>query len=403
MRILLTNTGPWGTGSFTCAHAILKELLLLGHDVQLFFPDAHVNSSDLDYYYKNPKHYHIWRFPLKDQTHNIESFPLMIPDPHPRSRTETTFKELDEDTLKFYFQEARKALIKVIKQFKPDIVECQHIWSLDSIIDEFGIPYVCTAHHSDQMGFMYDARMRPYALASAKHARKIFAISEFVKAEVMDLYHVDENKVVTITNGYSKKYFKREQIDKNAILEEFDINADKNAIFVSFAGKISKTKGVDTILEANRILDNPNIHFLILGSGELEKVIDSNRIEDYSFKNAHFLGHRHPREIVKIHNISKLSLMPSRSEGFGISALEAMACGLPLVYTDVGGIHEFAIGKCIKKEDPKALANAIESIITMPDADYSKLSNKSEEVAHTFSWKELAKKRVYYYKQALSA
>lgn len=381
----------------------MHELLLLGHEVLLFFPDAHICSEDLDYYYKNPKHYAIWEFPLKDRKHLINSFPLMIPDPHPRSRDDLTFKDLDEETFQFYFHEAKKALVKTIKRFRPDIVECQHIWSLDSVIDEFNLPYICTAHHSDQMGFKYDPRIRPYAIKSAHHSKKIFAISEFVKQEVVELYGVEKNKVVTITNGYSRKYFKKHNLNTAAVLKELGIRANPNATFISFAGKISRTKGVDTILEANKLLNYSDVHFLILGSGQLEKVIDQDELDKYSFHQVHLLGHRHPRDLVKVHNISKLSLMPSRSEGFGISALEAMACGTPLIYTNAGGIHEFGVGLEIEKENPVALADAIEKIITMPNSEYQHLCKKALEVATHFSWHEISKKRVHYYKEALSA
>jgi len=402
MKILITNTGPWGTGSFTVAHAVLQELVCLGHEVKLFFPDTGIPSKDLDYYYQNKDWFEIWKFPISDGTTYLESFPLIIPDPHPRSGETKTYKELTDKERMLFYQAAEKNLHPLLESFKPDIVECQHIWSLDAIVHEAGYPYICTAHHSDQMGFLYDKSMQSRCLDAAKNAKAIIAVSNFVKKEVLQLYGVPDNKVHVLTNGYNKTIFQPMDVNKEAALKMLDVPYKKDAYYVSFAGKLSKTKGIDILLLANKLLPKEeNIHFLVLGAGDLSKALDQEKLTEYCYDRVHFLGHQTQPALAEIHNLSDLSILPSRSEGFGIACLEAMGCGVPVVVTRSGGMTDFAKGRIIPIENPKALADAVLEIKNLHQEEYRSLCFDALHTAQSFSWAEIAKKRVELYQDCL--
>lgn len=399
---MITNTGPWGTGSFTSAKAIAEEFIELGHQVKIFFPDSGIATEESDFHYTRDPVYHIWKFPLKNEEINIDFFPLMIPDPHPRNPFRNTFSDLSDTELCYYFSEFEKEIIKVIRDFKPDIIECQHIWAMDYVIQKLQIPYICTAHHSDQLGFLFDSRMNSYAIKSAQDAQYIFSISNYVKKEVVDLYDVLDEKVIVLNNGYDKKVFQNQYLDRRKTLNELKLDIPEEAFIVSFAGKVSRTKGVDIILEANKMLpDDANIHFVICGAGEVSELLEAEQRERVSLTNVHFIGHREPNELAKIHNISNISAMPSRSEGFGIASLEAMACGLPIIFTRSGGLEEFAIGKVIDKENPEMFKKALLELVHMDKEQFYKLSQKAIEVAHQFSWARISKKRLEYYDRVL--
>ena len=81
MKILMTNNGPWGTGSFTAIDALIKEFTAQGHQVRVLFPDNGLASVDYDHYCSRPDIYHIWDFPIKKDDIELPSFPLMITDP----------------------------------------------------------------------------------------------------------------------------------------------------------------------------------------------------------------------------------------------------------------------------------------------------------------------------------
>lgn len=400
MRILITNTGPWGTGSFTVAEAIIKEYRKLGHDVLLFFPDSQLDTPSKEHYYKGDAYY-VWKFPITIEGYRFPSFPLIIPDPHPRSDWNVTYKDLDETVLKGFLREQRKRIKHVVQEFKPDVIECQHIWYMNYTASELDIPFFSCAHHSDQMGFHYDPRVRKYAIESAQRSQKVFAISNYVSKEVQRLYHLEEDHVVTVPNGYDKDVFFDTQEDRKAVLQQLNIHVPDDAILVSFAGKISRTKGVDILLHAMKRLEKTKIHVLALGGGDPKQFIKDKMPKGFTTKNVHFVGHRAPETVAKIHNISHFSVLPSRTEGFGIACLEAMGCGLPLVVTTTGGLKEYAVGELVEVEDIEGLKRAIEKLATLPEKEYEALCNKALQAAANFSWEQIAKLRLSCYKDAL--
>lgn len=400
MRILFTNTGPWGTGSFTLAKALAESFEGLGHEVKIFFPDRRIETSDQEEFYQNRNRYHIWPFPLKSEDTAIDYFPLMIPDPHPRNPERNTFSQLSEMQLSLYLNSFEKQIKKVIDDFKPDVIECQHIWAMDHVLQKLGHTYFCTAHHSDQMGFRFDKRMQKPAVTSARGAEYIFAISDYVKRDVMDLYGIAEEKVIVIENGYDQKMFIPKKIDRCKVLKKLGLELPSDAFLVSFAGKISKTKGIDVLLRANKLLPKAaNIHFLICGSGEIQDVIGGENPSDFSFERMHFIGHQKPEMLSQIHNVCEMSVLPSRSEGFGIACLEAMGCGLPMVFTDSGGMSDYAVGMKVEKENPIALAKGLLHLRELSNEEKKRLSEQAVTVARKFSWEKIAKKRLEFYKR----
>ncbi|WP_133131246.1 glycosyltransferase family 4 protein [Legionella yabuuchiae] len=403
MKILFINTGPWGTGSFTAIKGLSKNLLRLGYDVKIFFPDAGLQSEDLNEYYHQPDLYHIWQFPIGNANIVLPTFPLMLTDPHPRNPEPLYFNHLKSEALQFYLQSLRLELSTLIESFKPDVIECHHIWYASWILHTMNQSYLVTAHHSDQLGFRYDTRVRPYAIASAQAAKKIFVISEFVKEEVMELYNISESRIVLSKNGFDKEIFRARVIDKHQKLSKLDISVNPEATFISFAGKISLNKGIDILLKANKLLPSTlNIHFIVMGAGSIEPILKFMTPGSYSLKNIHFVGHQTPESVAEIHNISKVSIMPSRSEGFGIACLEAMGCGLPVVVSKSGGPEEFAVGKIIDKEAPEQLAAAIEQLVNLPVKEYKKLSQKSLEIANQYTWENIVKIHTQVYDKIIS-
>lgn len=400
MRILLTNTGPWGTGSFTVVEAIAEELMQLGHQVKVFFPDSGVESIDKAKYYDNHELYDIWRFPIKSDGVSIPIYPLMIPDVQPRNPQGLTFKELNSAQFKYYFDELTNQLQRVITNFKPDAIECQHIWAMNYAVWRLGLPHVTSAHMSDQMGFKFDERIQPIAKKGAQQTNYIFAISDYVKQELLKLYEVNESKVVVMPNGFDKKVFYPQKFNREEILKELGIIVPKDAVLVTFSGRVLLRKGIDIILEANRLLDPKlKIHFLIFGEGRIEDELDITHLDRYCFERVHFLGHHSAEMLAKGHNIARLSVAPSRLEGFGLAVLEAMGCGLPVIVTRNSGPESFAIGEIIDQQNPQGLSDAIHKIISMREPDYIALSELSHKTANKFSWRKVAEERLKYYKQ----
>lgn len=403
MKILFTNTGPWGTGSFTALDSIYEELTQRGHEVRIFFPKppgmAH-GPDDQD----RPLHaYRHWDFPIQSGNISVNTFPLIIPGAHPHnSEAHHTYKSLSDAQLDLLLTDLRKNLQAVIDDFQPDIIECNHIWAMSYLVSQLGHSYIAVAHNSDQMAFTYDERMRPYALEAAKNADSIISITEKNKEDVISLYSVDPKKVNTIKNSYNAKIFQPCDVSRKELLKSLDFNIPDDATIINLTGKLTRIKGVDILLEANRLLPaERNIHIIVVGTGALDDLIDPEDAGKYCFDRVHFTGQIAPSVVAKIHNISKFSVVPSRSEGFPISCIEAMGCGLPVIITELGGSEKITSGRIIPQEDPQALTNAIMELQDMPFVEFQTLSTQALNRVEQFTWKTNVDNRLALYERLL--
>jgi glycosyltransferase involved in cell wall biosynthesis len=132
-----------------------------------------------------------------------------------------------------------------------------------------------------------------------------------------------------------------------------------------FMGRLGKRKGVYDIIESARQIRAENVKISLYGDGEIENVktmITANGVED----KVHVCGWIHGSQKDQAFRAASALILPSYSEGFPISVLEAMAYGIPVVATDVGGIAECiedgVNGYLIKPGDCEKLANCIERL-----------------------------------------
>lgn len=404
MRILLTNTGPWGTGSAVVAEAVLQELRRLGHKAALLFPDTQFDTPDKKKYYGKPYVYYIWRFPVERDGRVLHTFPLMITDPHPRNMPKAwTFRDLSDDLLQFYFREAERRLQQAVQRFRPDILECHHIWATAYLAHKMGLPYVTVAHHSDQMGFRYDERMQYYAKEAATGASWIFAISDFVKQEVLTLYPgVREDKLVVLANGYNQRIFCPRRTKRASTLRELGIQDRPHLPVITFSGKLSRTKGIDILMRANRLIQSERKTLLLLaGAGRLEDEFSVEERAEFHWENVRFLGQLQQPVLAKLHNLATLSVMPSRTEGFGIAALEAMGCGTPVVATRSGGPETFVVGKIVEAERVEEFAEAVLELLDLEPRLGRELRRAAQEKARQYSWRTIVKHRLACFQQTL--
>ena len=302
--------------------------------------------------------------------------------------------------ISLFHSEFEQRLQQEIADFQPDIIECHHIWYMAYVVKKLGYPYICVAHHSDQMGYRFDPRIRPIADEVAKSAQFVFAISEFVQQDVSTMYPIDTERVVTITNGYDDVLFCPKKVDRKALFCEYDLAIPEDATIVSFAGKLCTNKGVDTILQANRYLaEDSNIHFVLMGAGRIDDITGAMRRDEYSLERVHFVGHQPPAVVARFHQIATMSVMPSRSEGFGIACVEAMGCGLPVIVTRCGGPESYAVGETIDVDAPEQLAQAVNKIANLSYEDHQTLSQQAQDVAAQHRWDSIVKKRLTYYEK----
>lgn len=405
MRILLTMTGSWGTGSGTVVEALTRGLVARGHAVCVLHPENRDGTGALaDNSERAPQAEHVvWPFPVTEGETVLPHFPLMISDPNPRAPEDAwTYAAMTDAERDLFVRAFSERLGAAVASFRPDVIETQHVWLMAEAIRLAGLPYVAAAHHSDQMAYRQDARTAPYARRAARGAHRIFALLEPGKREIVELYDVEPDRVEVMGNGYDKSAFFPADVDRAAVLATHGLEIPDDAPLVTFAGKLSKTKGIDVMMEANRILrarlDVPP-HFVVFGTGRLELALDADKdaAGDYARDGFHLMGHQPYETVRDVHNAARLSVMPSRSEGFGLAALEAMGCALPVVCSRLGGLDTLTVGANADAGDPESLADAIESILSLPADAYAAMCADALRVAETFSWDEIVERRLAIY------
>lgn len=164
------------------------------------------------------------------------------------------------------------------------------------------------------------------------------------------------------------------------------------------ASRLEEKNGIDILLRAYAILIKRGVtalQLVIIGSGTEE---DRLRLLAKNLAIAHsvrFRGYLSQPEMASLLKEASVFARPSRSEGFGNSFIEAMACGIPVVGTPVGGIPDFLIdgktGCMCKTEDPVSLADSIEKILS-DKALYAQLVLGGLDTARGYEWPPLARK-----------
>lgn len=167
---------------------------------------------------------------------------------------------------------------------------------------------------------------------------------------------------------------------------------NKNCFLVSFTGRLIPEKGIRNLLEAARLLsDDPQIQIVLAGDGPLKQ-----ELTDRNPGNMHVLGRLDANNIAALLKQSDCFCLPTRSEGFSTSLLEAAACYTTPVITNVGGVPEMIpspdYGVILKSQDPHEIADAIRQLKADPAHNATLASNIGKRVREEFSWKATAEK-----------
>ena len=195
-----------------------------------------------------------------------------------------------------------------------------------------------------------------------KLADKIIVVSNATRKYVLSL-GADYEKIVVLHNGVDTHRFRPLDKSKEKIRKKLDIS--RNSKVALTVRRLVYKNGIDTLLKSAKsvVKKNSNIVFLIIGKGPdlsgTKKRIQQLELE----KNIKLLGFISDKELPAYYNAADFFILPSKSgEGLPLVSLEAMACGLPIIATDVGGIKEIIedkYGIIVPPDDPDSMEKAI--------------------------------------------
>lgn len=168
---------------------------------------------------------------------------------------------------------------------------------------------------------------------------------------------------------------------------EFDV--PDNAFLVAFTGRISPEKGIVQLSEAARMLDCRHVHVIAAGDGPLRE-----KLAQHASANMHFTGPLSPQDISALLQSCDAFCMPTRSEGFSTSLLEAAACGLAPVITQVGGVDELVpssrYGIVLPDSEPATIEEALCKLASDRASCRMMAAMAQSRVETQFTWKNTA-------------
>lgn len=356
MRILLMNHFPLqGSGSGVYTINIARALVRKGHEVCIIMPE---NEELAELETGGVRLHPVYFDSCVDEALDFD-FPCFTT--HPRSVT--TFYELDDAQMAAYEGAFRAAIEDEIAAFDPDVIHCGHIWVQASYAADYGIPLVITAHGTDLIGFEKSERFREQAKKAFDTASAIIAISKDSAALVEKLFG-DPEKVHLIQNGYDPTVFYPEACSVHEVLDHFGIEGDYDSI-VSFAGKFTYFKGIDILLNAAALYERDGVATLLAGDGELFDEMTALATQ-LGLKHVYFL-HNQPHEVLRrLYSCATVSLLTSRNKAFGLVAIEALACGAPVIASNEGGPLDIItpeVGLLFQSENPEDLAREVQLVL----------------------------------------
>jgi glycogen(starch) synthase len=219
-------------------------------------------------------------------------------------------------------------------------------------------------------------------------ADRIIAVSELTKNIIVKYYGIDPNKITVVYNG----------IDDTTMPKALPGIASLRALKASgysiilFLGRITLQKGPDYFINAAArvIQQNKKVIFVISGSGDMEHSVMEMSAELGIGQNVLFTGFLQGDDRTMAYAVADLFVMPSVSEPFGITPLEAMRLGTPVLISKQSGVSE-VVFHALKVDfwDTEEMANQILAIIQHPIL-HSTLSDYAQKEALSITWDRAA-------------
>ncbi len=290
----------------------------------------------------------------------------------------------------------------------------------------FGKALICTVH-STWKGEAEAIRSEPYSRLNANEkfmvsfnwflrifeekmltrAKKIIAVSHFTKRELMEYYKIPEGKIRVIHNGVDVKKFQPAQ-DKRKVKQELGFNPDD--LLILSVGRLYARKGLFTLIESIPAVIKRfnNAKFVISGKGqsdEMRKLI--NHAEKLGVKgNIIFTGYYPDKKLPKLYQAADVFAFSTFYEHHPFAVLEALATGLPVVTTWVGGIPEtIESGKngfLVEPFNVPQFADRILYLLEHP-AEAAEMGRQARKtIVEQYDWRIVVKDAMKVYDEVLS-
>jgi glycosyltransferase involved in cell wall biosynthesis len=370
-----------------------KFRLVSGADVEVSFnhPDMEENLKKVTYMqihsaiapYISPKDF------MEQQSFDVQALSKLPEGPKAKFSFEGSYgKDLINEVTKYAL-----VAMQVARDQEFDIIHAHDWLTFPAAVmakEVSGKQLVVHVHATefDRSGESVNQEVYDIERMGVHAADKVICVSRLTRRILINRYDVDPNKIYVVHNAVIPRekriYPKKNLMDKK---------------IVTFLGRITFQKGPDYFVEAARkVLDQmPDVHFVMAGKGDMYlKLID--RVAELKMSHRfHFTGFLNHFETNNLYGMSDVYIMPSVSEPFGITPLEAMRTGVPVIISKQSGVSE-VLQNAIKVDfwDIQALANSICGLLRHPEISRKLAHNGAKEVENMkWEYAALRVKEVY--------
>lgn len=246
----------------------------------------------------------------------------------------TRYIDMDGEMYLKWKNSFKKVLDGAVEEFEPDIFIVHHLWLLASLIKQWypDIPMIGICHGTDLRQMNKTQKFTDEVLKGCKNIEKVFALNKFQKEKIQRIYGIKKENIVTTGSAYNGDVFYPNHQLK-----------DRESIKLVYVGKLSYAKGVMPLLEAYDYIDigKKHINLTIVGSGRGREAEDIKEKAQKIGKKVIFTGMVNQEELGEILRDSDIFILPSFYEGLPLVLIEALACGLRVVTTDLPGVRDW--------------------------------------------------------------
>lgn len=366
----------WGNGSASFLRALSEKLVERGHEIAIVAPD-------------NRK--------LKGVKHYVVNPPQMgVFAGHPELPNAKKFEDMSGKELGEIYASYLRTTIQAVSDFNPEIIHVFHTAFLPGIARVikilFGIKFIITTHGSDLSYLIKDRRFMGLINDANKVVRFITANSDFTRKWYLDMFGLDmRHKSTVIMGGVNLEDYKKDPAEIEAINAKYKLK-DKRVVL--FTGRLTKNKGVGFLVKAAPLIKGMVV---IVGDGperkSLEDEIKKNRITNIIMVG--YINTGNQRLFHAFYERADVFVSPSVwDEPLGLTILEAMAAGAPVVATRRGGvlslIQDKINGFLIRPRNSKEIADVVNMLLE-DDGLRKKMSlEASKAIVDRFTWEKIA-------------
>lgn len=225
-----------------------------------------------------------------------------------------------------------------------------------------------TGHHrTGLVGRAVQLMLRQIERACLLRASQIHVLSEFSATQLRELYRIPSSRIVKIPGGADIQHFQPAP-DRQSVRKDLGLPTDSTVLLT--VRNLEARMGLDTLIRAMAILSQqvPGMLLLIGGAGSLRGALESLSASLGLQAAVRFLGFIPEPDLPRYYQAADLFVLPSRElEGFGLTTVEALACGTPVLGTAVGATPEILLGLdatlLLRESSSRAMAEDIRRIL----------------------------------------